>query len=483
MVVEDEEGRRSTVGPPALTGDAVEDASAVIDPSTGAWHVQVEFRSSGAERWARFTGEVACSQPGDPQRSIAIVLDQTVISTAQVAPEIACNEGITGGATVITGNFDEGEAKELALLIRAGALPVPVNIVEQRTVGPTLGEAAIKASIQAAVIGATLTIGYMILFYRLLGAVAAVALLAYGLLSFGLLLALDATLTLPGIAGFVLAIGMAVDANVLVFERIKEEYAAKGKVVTAVGEGFKKAWSAIADSNATTLLAAFLLFFLGSGAVRGFGVTLSIGVAVSMFTALVVTRVLIEMIVRLSPIHNHPRLLGVGARRRLREWLEQNPINLIGHRRVWFTLSSVVVIGALAGPFVRGMNYGIEFTGGRLLEYSTTASPDINELRAELAERGLARVVVQESGEGNIAIRTGALDSEGERTVQSAVEEVGGRTEELRDELVGPSIGDELRRKALIALALALLAQLGYLAMRFRWNLVWRPSLPCSTMS
>src|SRR5581483_868597 len=208
------------------------------------------------------------------------VLDQKILASPQVSPQVSCNEGITGGTTVITGSFSQKEAKDLALLIRAGALPVPVEIVEQRTVGPTLGDAAVRASVQAAIIGAALTIIYVIAYYRLLGLLAALALVAYGAVSFATLLALGATLTLPGIAGFVLAIGMAVDANVLIFERIKEEHAGGASVRAATRHGFKRAWTAIADSNATTLLAAVLLFFYASGAVRGFGVTLSIGVLV-----------------------------------------------------------------------------------------------------------------------------------------------------------------------------------------------------------
>jgi SecD/SecF fusion protein len=153
-----------------------------------------------------------------------------VISSPQVDPSVACGQGIRGGPTVITGSFSDREARDLALLIRAGALPVPVEVIAQRTVGPTLGEAAIRASVQAAVLGAALTTLFMLAYYRLLGGLAAVALLCYGLLSFAVLLALRSTLTLPGIAGFVLAIGMAVDANVLVFERAKEEYAASGKL-------------------------------------------------------------------------------------------------------------------------------------------------------------------------------------------------------------------------------------------------------------
>uniref|UniRef100_A0A7C2C3Z8 Protein translocase subunit SecD n=1 Tax=Thermus islandicus TaxID=540988 RepID=A0A7C2C3Z8_9DEIN len=248
----------------------------------------------------------------------------------------------------VEGRFTAQEAKDLALLIRAGALPVPVEVVEQRTVGPSLGEAAIRASVQAALIGAALTILYMVAYYRLLGGLAAAALLIYGLLSFAVLLLLEATLTLPGVAGFVLAIGMAVDANVLVFERIKEEHAAGQRIGSAVTAGFKRAWSAIADSNATTILAAALLFFLASGAVRGFGITVTIGVAVSMFTALVVTRILVEVAIRPAAVRTRPTFLGMGVGSGFRRWLEERSPDLLGRSRIWFTVSAVVLALAMA---------------------------------------------------------------------------------------------------------------------------------------
>jgi SecD/SecF fusion protein len=227
--------------------------------------VNVTFAGEGGREWEELTGEAACHPLGEPRRRIAIVLDREVISSPEVSPEVRCDVGITGGTTFITGDFSDQEAKDLALLIRAGALPVPVEIVEQRTIGATLGEAAIRASVVAALVGAALTILYMVAYYRLLGALAALALLLYGLFSFAALTGIGATLTLPGIAGFVLAIGMAVDANVLVFERIKEEHAAGQHLGSATATGFKRAWSAIADSNATTLLAAVLRSFWPQG--------------------------------------------------------------------------------------------------------------------------------------------------------------------------------------------------------------------------
>jgi SecD/SecF fusion protein len=471
LVLPDELGTPLRLGEGALTGDAVGDAEAVLDPQLGAaWQVTISLRADGGDAWARITGRAACEPLGSPQRRVAIVLDNEIISSPEVSAEVVCDEGITGGETVITGDFTEDEAKELALLIRAGALPVPVEVVEQRTVGPTLGEAAIAASVRAALIGGALTIAYVVVYYRLLGALAALALLVYGLLAYAALLGLGATLTLPGIAGFVLAIGMAVDANVLVFERSKEEFAAGTRLRSALLDGFKKAWSAIADSNATTLIAAAVLFYFAAGAVRGFGVTLTIGVLVSMFTALVVTRLFVETVTRARALVRRPGLFGMGVGGRLRARLDSRPIDLMGRAKWWFALSGVVAALALLGLFGKGLRFGLDFTGGRLIEYDTARPVDLDALRAELAEAGLPRAIVQRSGDGAVSVRTGRISASQEDDIAGAVERLGGSATELRDEFVGPSIGDELRRRAAIALALGLGLQLAYLAVRFRWT-------------
>src|SRR5918995_1432432 len=408
LVLADEDGSRLRLGPAALTGEVVGDARAELDAQFQTrWQVAIEFRGDGGRRWAELTGEAACQQAGDPRRRVAIVLDRQVISSPQVDPSVACEQGIGGGQTVITGDFTDQEAQDLSLLIRAGALPVPVEVVEQRTVGPTLGEAAIKASVQAAVLGTALTILYMIAYYRLLGGLAAVALLCYGLLSFAVLLALRSTLTLPGIAGFVLAIGMAVDANVLVFERMREEHRAAAGLRPALGRGVTRAVSAIADASVTTLLAG---------------------------------------------------------------WLATRGPDLIARGRWWLAGSLVALVLAGAGLVVRGPSFGVEFTGGRLLEYQTERPVDLDAARRALADAGVPRAVVQASGDGNLTVRTGQLDQAGEERVLGAVTGVGGQATELRDEFIGPTIGAELRRKALLALGIALLVQLGYLAVRFRWT-------------
>ncbi|MEU1513784.1 protein translocase subunit SecD [Streptomyces sp. NPDC005811] len=457
----------------ALTGQDVEGAAARFDQQSGTgWHVTVDFTDSGRTRWAQVTAEAACHPAGDPQRRVAIVLDGKIVSSPQVDPSVACGAGIPGGTTQITGSFDDAEARELALLISGGALPVPVETVEQRTVGATLGDAAIAAAARAAVIGTALTALFIIVVYRLMGLLATVALACYGLISYAALAAVGATLTLPGLAGFVLAIGMAVDANVLVFERAREEHAARNRPSprSALTAGFRGALGAIADSNITTLIAAGLLFVLASGPVRGFGITLGIGVLASMVSALVVTRVLAEYALDRPAVFRRPRLTGIADPGRVRDRLLRRDPFLMRRPRRWLAGSAVLLAVAASGILVRGLDFGIDFTGGRLIEYSTTAPVDPDRARAALDRAGFPHAIVQSSGDGSLTVRAEELTDAQEATVTDTVSGLGGGTEKVRDELIGPSLGEELRRNALVALGLALGAQLLYLAVRFRWR-------------
>jgi SecD/SecF fusion protein len=475
---DDAGGKGLKLGDTALTGADVSGAQAGFDPQNGlGWFVTVDLRDRGEDTWARLTGEAACAPPGDPARRVAIVLDGRTISSPAVDPDVGCGSGITGGTTQITGDFTREEARELALLINGGALPVPVEIVEQRTVGPTLGAEAITSSAQAAATGIALTSLFVIGVYRLLGGLAALALACYGLVSYAALAALGATLTLPGLAGYVLAVGMAVDANVLVFERAREEYAARRperrSLRSALQAGFRNAFSAVADSNVTTLIAAALLFLLASGPVRGFAVTLTIGVLASMFSALVVTRALAEFAVARGAVRRRPRLSGIAGTGRLRDLLTRRAPDLLtdrSRRRRWLAASALAVVVAGAGIAVRGLDLGVEFTGGRLIEYSTTSPVDADRARDALADLGHPRAVVQTSGDGDLTVRTSDLSNAEAARVGETVDDLGGGAEKIRDELIGPSLGDELRRGALIALGTALAAQLLYLAVRFRWT-------------
>ncbi|MDX3545620.1 protein translocase subunit SecD [Streptomyces europaeiscabiei] len=472
QVLADETGQNLRLAAASLTGQNVKEAAARLDQQAGAgWHVTVDFKGAGRDGWARLTGQAACAPAGDPSRRIAIVLDDKIISSPQIDPSVACDSGISGGSTQITGSFGADEAKELALLINGGALPVPVESVEQRTVGPTLGAQAITASAWAAAVGTALTALFIIAVYRIMGVLATVALACYGLISYAALAALGATLTLPGLAGFVLAIGMAVDANVLVFERAREEYASRHRPSprSALTAGFRGAFSAIADSNITTLIAAGLLFFLASGPVRGFGVTLGIGVLASMFSALVVTRVLADHAASRRRLRRRPRLTGIAHTGTVRDRLTRTQPQLLRRPRRWLAASAAALALAAAGIAVRGLDFGVEFTGGRLIEYTTATPVDPDRARTALADAGFPRAVVQTSGDTRLTVRTDQLTNAQAAAVTDTIGTLTDHADKLRDEAIGPSLGKELRHGALIALVVALGAQLLYLAARFRW--------------
>ncbi|GAA2576396.1 protein translocase subunit SecD [Actinomadura fulvescens] len=471
QVIADEQGQPILIGPAALTGDGIGSADASFDTQNATgWYVTIDFRGGGGKAWQQVTAKAACAA-GD-ERRIAIILDGKVISSPGVVQDVPCNVGIAGGSTQITGDFSADEAKDLAALVQGGSLPVPVKTIEQRVVGPTLGDAAIDASAKAAVIGVMLTGLFIIAVYRLVGALATIALACYALISYAALVAMGATLTLPGLAGFVLAIGMAIDANVLAFERAREEYQETPKrgVRTALTIGFSKAWSAIADSNITTLLAGGLLFFLASGPVKGFGVTLTIGVLGSLISAMLLSRVLTDAALSRRFIAKRPGLTGLGSTGRLRTWLDRRNPDLMKRRKLWLAISGLAVVVAATGIFSKGLNYGVEFTGGRLVEYSTSKALDIDDARSAVASAGFPRAVVQTSGKDDISVRTENLSNAEVVKIQDALAEKGGQTTKQRDELIGPSLGEELRQKALIALGVALLVQLAYLAIRFRWS-------------
>jgi SecD/SecF fusion protein len=225
IILKDESGQRLLLGPTAVPGDMVAGSDPGNDPSQGTgWYVTVDFKGKGGEQWRQLTAEAACAPVGSPQRRVAIVLDKEIISSPEVNPSVQCGAGIAGGSTQITGDFSVEEAENLAILIEGGALPVPVKIIEQRVVGPTLGAEAIDASFEAGLIGLILTGLFIAAVYRLMGLLATFALATYAVISFAALVAIGATLTLPGLAGFVLAIGLAIDANVLIFELGREVY-------------------------------------------------------------------------------------------------------------------------------------------------------------------------------------------------------------------------------------------------------------------
>jgi SecD/SecF fusion protein len=459
----------------AMTGEGIADARSSVSQSGAGHEVSVDFRGDAPGIWQRMTAEAACAPPGTPARQIAFVLDNKIVSSPQVGANVACRTGIIGGTTQITGTFTQAEAAELALVIRSGALPVPVEVVEQRTVGATLGAEAIEASAWAAIIGISLTGVFLIVVYRLAGLLAVVALGGYAAVAYAALLAIGATLTLPGLAGFVLAIGMAVDANVLVFERAREEYATRGvrsgRLLKSVRGGFRGALSAVADSNVTTLLAAGLLFWMATGPVKGFGVTLSIGVLASMFSALVFSRVLLELVLGSRFVERRPALSGLHDLGRVRTWLTARDGQLFRRPVRWLVAAGVLVLLCLSGLFLRGLDLGVEFTGGRMLDYTASQAVDPGRVRTALADAGFGDAVVATSGDTGVSVRTGPIDDAAAARLGDVVSTATGGASQVSNELIGPSLGSELRRNALIALAIAVAAQLGYLAVRFDWRL------------
>lgn len=271
-----------------LGGENLKDAQA--QPTGNEWNVALRFDTKGGELFAELTKNLAGTG-----RTLGIFLDERMISSPVVGVEFA-QTGITGGNAVIQGRFTAQEANDLGVQLRGGALPVPVEIIENRTVGASLGRDSIQSSINAGIGGLILVLIFMVAYYRLPGVIADIALLIYALLTWAAFVLLGVTLTLPGIAGFVLSIGMAVDANVLIFERTREELRSGKTLYRSVESGFYRAFSSILDGNVTTLIACAALFWLGAGLVKGFAVTLALGVAVSMFTALTCSRTLMLVV-------------------------------------------------------------------------------------------------------------------------------------------------------------------------------------------
>ena len=279
-----------------LTGTDLKDAQAAMRQDNGQCIVSLEFSDEGSKKFA----DATLANVG---RQIAILLDGEVLTDPVV------REPILGGRAEISGQRDLEEAQRLAVLLRSGALPVKVNIIETRTVGPSLGQDSKDKSAFAFVVGISAVLVFMLLFYRACGFIADVSLMAYTLLLLALLKSLDATLTLPGVAGIILSIGMAVDANVLIFEHFKEEFRLGKSIRLAMDSGFKRAFTTILDSNTTTIIAAFVLFLFGTGNIRGFAITLGLGVVLSMFTAITLTQYMLKLLVN-AKIFESPSVYG-----------------------------------------------------------------------------------------------------------------------------------------------------------------------------
>ncbi|WP_159585863.1 protein translocase subunit SecDF [Chelativorans xinjiangense] len=438
-----------------VSGESLVDAQATFDQRTNEPVVSFRFDTRGATRFGQATQE-------NVGRLFAIILDGQVISAPQI------REPILGGSGQISGNFTVQTANDLAVLLRAGALPATLTVIEERTVGPGLGQDSIDAGKIASIIGAALVVVFMIATYGLLGIFAVVALVANICMIVAILSGLGATLTLPGIAGIVLTMGMAVDSNVLVFERIREERAAGRSIIQAVDSGFSKALGTIVDANVTTLIAAVILFYLGTGPVRGFAVTLAIGIITTVFSAYTLTRWMVAEWVKRRRPKELPRMP-------LQVVPTETSIGFMWLRRMTFTLSAAASIAALALFVTVDMNYGIDFKGGSSIEVQAhEGNADLADIRSRLSGLNLGEVQVQEFGDPReVLIRVQAQDG-GENAEQSAITKVRSELENdytfRRVEVVGPTVSGELARAGTIAVLVSLLAILIYIWLRFEWQ-------------
>ncbi len=442
-----------------MTGDMLQDARVSMGQdiqSMGQPIVNFETTDEGVELFRRITGRHVGER-------LAIILDGAVYS----APTI--QNRIPNGSGIITGSGTQEEAQDLAIVLRAGALPTNVEIIEDRTVGPSLGRDSIEQGKTAALISMVLVALFMILYYRLAGVLADVALGLNILFVMAVLSGFHATLTLPGIAGIILTIGMAVDANVLIFERIREELR-KGKTVrAAIDSGYSNALSAIVDANVTTFLVGVVLYEFGTGPIRGFALTLCIGILSSLFTAFFVTRTIFDLIAR----QTRAQTLSIGPV----GLLANMKIAFLSMRKLGFGVSTgVVLLGLVSIVAINGLSPGIDFAGGTLLELHFDPPVKIEDLRKEMDQLDLGSAEIKEFGTPNdILIRvtqtqTGTDLADGIKKVIRA-----GFGSHIQDELewmrreekVGPNIGEELSEAAVRAVLVSLLLILIYMAWRF----------------
>ncbi len=448
---------------PVVTGDELVDAQPDFDQN-GRPAVSFRFNPTGA----RAFGDYTAANIGSP---FAIVLDNEVIS----APTIQSH--IPGGSGIITGRFTVEESTNLAVLLRAGALPAGLEFLEERTIGPELGADSIEAGKVASIVAFCLVLVFMFASYGLFGLFANIALVINVGLMFGLLSMIGATLTLPGIAGIVLTIGMAVDANVLIFERIREEMKTAKGAARAIELGYEKALSAIVDANITTLITAVILFAMGSGPVRGFAITLGLGIITSVFTAIFVTRLITIMWFE----RKRPRTVLQG--RYLKLVKQETNINFFRRWKLSIGLSAVLIVVAAGSFLTQGLNFGIDFRGGTTIRTQSEQSIDIGQYRDAMSDLGLGDISITEvfdptfGPDQNVSmIRIQAQDDAEavtpetiaavETALQAAVPDVTFTSVES----VGPKVSGELIQTAAIAVLLAIGAVLIYIWLRFEWQ-------------
>jgi len=417
--------------------------------------VRIEFKPEGKEKFAEFTRR----HVGD---YLAIVLNDQILSVPVI------NEAILGGKAEISGNFTPEEAQNLANDLNAGALPVPLEIVEQNIVEASLGAQYVSQSVKAGVYGLVLVVLFMIGYYWLPGVIATIALAMYALFTFAILKWMGVTMTLPGLAAFILSVGMAVDANILIFERLKEELRASKTLHSAIDAGFNRAWTAILDSNVCTLITCLVLIALSSGPVVGFAKTLAIGVLVSMFTAITVSRTLLHLVSSFGFAQN-ARLYGLG-----RQWMQPaggKGFDIIGKRAAWFTFSGIIIAIGLVLLFMPGggLRKGIEFTGGNMIQASLPTSVTAPQIRSALKDFSPRVQLSREAGTNRTTayIRTKELKPEELDRLRETLKARFRDAQVVSISKVGASISREITEKAILSVVLAGIAICIYLSIRF----------------
>jgi SecD/SecF fusion protein len=438
-----------------VSGENLVDAQTSFDQRTNEPIVSFRFDSQGATRFGQATQQ-------NVGRLFAIILDNQVISAPQI------REPILGGTGQISGNFTVDSANDLAVLLRAGALPADLTIVEERTVGPSLGADSIAAGELAALAAGILVLGFMVIAYGKLGIIANIALIANMAMIIAILSALGATLTLPGIAGIVLTMGMAVDSNVIIFERVRDERRQGRSIVQSLDSGFRNALSTVIDANLTTFIAAAIMFYLGSGPIRGFAVTLAIGIVTTVFTALVFTRWMIAIWLKRS----RPTEMPSGMVRLIPE---NTGIPFMRVRNYAFTISAALSIAAVVGFFTVQMNTGIDFRGGSMIEVQAREGvADVAEVRDSLTALNVGEVQVQEFGTPRELLIRIASQGADDAAEQAVIQQVRGALEAEYDfrrvEIVGPTVSAELAWTGTIAVIAAMFAMLVYIWFRFEWQ-------------